>query len=218
MNQPLITDWINAIASIIGIPLVLISILKIISKDKDKERKIVSLENIAISQDELIKKMSEQINELQNQTSEFQYQSTLMRDSNEIVNKQIELQNLIFNHNVDIEDKKMEIQKQTHLNEIKPNFSRGPSSRDSRKIEINLTNKGQTARKLRIEHIEDNVQFETLDIEREYDNEKSLKLKGTFNHISEEYKIDLLFEDVEGNQYKQRLTNKKIDRPILITN
>jgi uncharacterized coiled-coil protein SlyX len=66
MTEPLITDWINSIAALIGIPIVVWGIIKLFIKDKNQERKLSSLEKLAVSQDEMIKKMTEQISELSN--------------------------------------------------------------------------------------------------------------------------------------------------------
>ena len=59
MTEPLITDWINSIAALIGIPIVVWGIIKLFIKDKNQERKLSSLEKLAVSQDEMIKKMKE---------------------------------------------------------------------------------------------------------------------------------------------------------------
>jgi hypothetical protein len=56
MIEALDPDWINALSSALGIPIIIWGIIKIFKKDKDQERKLNSLEDLAISQDEIIKK------------------------------------------------------------------------------------------------------------------------------------------------------------------
>lgn len=66
--EPSITDWISALASLLGIPAVLYGMGRLFVKDKEKERQLNSLESLAASQ-------VLQIDELSKQTSEYQYHS-----------------------------------------------------------------------------------------------------------------------------------------------
>ncbi|PTN09718.1 hypothetical protein [Mangrovibacterium marinum] len=224
MSTPTIPDWISAASSFLSIPIIIWGIVKIFKKDKNQERKINSLENLAISQDEMIKKMTEQINELAKQTSEYQFQSVLMKESNSLISKQIELQNDIFLHNKGIEEKKLEIQEIKRLSEIKPHFTNNGGSGSSSNFLINLKNKGFTARNLRLNKIRGEfIIFEKLNPEVEIDSGKNIEIKANItpsgrnqDNGNRDYEIELLFEDIDGNKYKQKIENRKIGNPELI--
>ena len=49
-----ITDWIQAIGVFIGVPIILSGIVKLFIKDKDKERKIIALENLSKQHSEIV--------------------------------------------------------------------------------------------------------------------------------------------------------------------
>ena len=224
MAEPLITDWINSIASLVGVPIVLGGIYKLFIKDKNQERKLSSLEKLAVSQDDMIKKMTEQINELSKQTSEYQYQSELMQESNGLIGKQIDLQNDIFLHNKGVEDKKLEIQKIKRLSEIKPHFINNGGGSNSSNISITLKNKGKTAKNISLKKIHGEfINFQKLNSEIEIDNGKNIEIKGNItpsgrnqNNGNRVYEIELTYENVDGNKYKQKIENRKIGNPELI--
>jgi hypothetical protein len=222
---PTITDWISAIASIIGtvagLPLIIVGIFRLFKKDKQQERKLNSLENLATSQNEVIEKMSEQIVELSNQTFEFQQQSASLVDLNKLISKQIDLQNSIFLHDKDIEEKKLELERMKHLNEIKPyfRFSSGTGS------SITLTNEGKTAKNLQFgERESDDFHFTHIDPKSEIRIGEKTRIMLTrrgegqrYDIMSGKYKVELCFEDIDGNKYKQEILNGKIGPPELTT-
>jgi hypothetical protein len=224
MTEPLITDWISSIAALLGIPIVIWGIIKLFIKDKNQERKLSSLEKLAVSQDEMIKKMTEQISELSKQTSEYQFQSELMKESNNLISKQIELQNDIFLHNKGIEEKKLEIQEIKRLSDIKPHFINNGGGSNSSSILINLKNKGNTARCLILNKIRGEfINFERLNPEAEIDNGKNIEIKANItpsgryqDNGQRDYQIELLYEDIDGNKYKQKIENREIGNPELI--
>jgi len=224
MNEPLVTDWINSIAALIGVPLVIWGIIRLFIKDKDQERKLSSLEKLAVSQDEMIKKMTEQIYELSKQTSEYQFQSELMKESNNLISKQFELQNDTFFHNKGIEEKKLELEKIKRLSEIKPHFINNGGSSNSSNISITLKNKGNTASNLILNKVRGEfIFFEKLNSEIEIDNGKNIEIKANIassgryqDNGSRDYELELKYTDMDGNQYKQKIENRKIGNPELI--
>jgi len=226
MTQPSITDWISAISSGLGIPLIIWGIIKIFKKDKSQERKINSLENLAISQNEMINKLTEQIDELSKQTAEFQFQSQLMKESNVLLSKQIELQNNIFLHDKGIEEKKLEIQKIKRLGDIKPHFINNGSSSNSLNLVINLRNKGNTAKNLILNKVRGEfLNFGQLNPDAEIDTGKNIEIKANVtpsgkNHDNgnRDYEIELLYEDIDGNKYRQTIENQKVGNPEIIEN
>jgi hypothetical protein len=224
MSEPLITDWINSIAALLGIPIVVWGLIKLFLKDKNQERKLSSLEKLAVSQDEVIKKMTEQINELSKQTSEYQFQSVLMKESNSLISKQLELQNDIFFHNKGIEEKKLEIQKIKRLSEIKPHFTNNGGSSNSSNITLTLKNKGNTAKNLSLIKISgEYIIFQKLNSELEIDNGRNIEIKANITSSGRSgdngnrvYELELTYENIDGNKYMQKIINGKIGNPELI--
>jgi len=229
INEPLITDWINSIAALLGVPLIIWGIIKLFIKDNSQERKIGSLESLAISQNNVTLKMTEEIQELSRQTSEFQYQSELMKESNFLIQKQIELQNEIFLYNKISKEKKLEFQRIERLSKIKPFFVYSGENSNQREFNVKLLNKGETAKNISIIQI-DNELAKILPIEnfKEYGNNQKLEIKGCadlsrtyYNSRQVPFVLDLMFNDIDGNKYKQTLTrdnNYKITNPKLIEN
>ncbi|MCL4483631.1 MAG: hypothetical protein M1445_13650 [Bacteroidetes bacterium] len=224
MTEPLVTDWINSIAALIGVPFVIWGIIKLFIKDKNQERKLSSLEKLAVSQDEMIKKMTEQIYELSKQTSEYQFQSELMKESNTLISKQFELQNDIFFHNKGIEEKKLELERIKRLSEIKPHFINNGGSSNSSNILISLKNKGNTAKNLILNKVRGEfLFFEKLNSEIEIDNGQNIEIKGNIassgrnqDNGSRDYELELKYEDIDGKQYKQKIEHRKMGNPELI--
>lgn len=214
MNEPLITDWINSFAALLGVPLVVWGIIQLFLKNKSQDRKLTSLENLAKSQNDVVLKMSEQIQELSRQTSEFQFQSELMKESNLLIQKQIELQNDMYLHSKISEEKKYELQRIESISKIKPHFvfSGGHSSPSG--FTVKLLNKGQTARKLSLQQIDNEfAKFSPIDENKEYDNNQKIEISGYadssktfYNSNQVPFSIELFFEDIEGNKYKQQVT------------
>jgi hypothetical protein len=221
MTQPIITDWIIAISSVLGIPLIIWGIIKIFKKDKNQERKINSLENLAVSQTDITNKMTDEINELAKQTSEYQYQSSLMEESNKLISKQIEIQNDIFLHNKVTEDRKLELQEMERLSKIKPHFTFNTGSSNSKQITLKLKNKGATAKNLRFEKVSGEfIHFSKLNSEVEVDNGNIIEITGNinsnaagFNNLQRRYELVLFYEDSDDHTYKQRIVNNRISTP-----
>ena len=176
----------------------------------------------------MISKMSEQIEELSRQTSEFQYHSELMKESNDLFNKQIELQNEMFLHNKIAESSKIELQKKERLVKIKPHFTflRGLSNPSS--FSTSYLNKGHTAKKLELQGAENNLaSFQKLDNDKEINTNEKIEINGwanaelTSNNSNiVAYEIWLNYEDIDGNRYKQKISHHQhkdsIGNPELI--
>jgi uncharacterized coiled-coil protein SlyX len=144
-SVPNITDWMSAISATVGIPLVIITLYKLLAKDKEKEKRLKAIESIAISQNEVVEKLQGQINELANQTSEFQRQTSLMADANLLLEKQLELQADIYLDSKGIEEKKLEIEEKKRLADIKPYFRYYGGISNPRGFTINFINEGGDA-------------------------------------------------------------------------
>lgn len=87
-----ITDWIRAIAQLIGIPATIWGLITLFRRDKKQERKLKGLEDIAISQNEINTNFVNQINELKTQTQEFKEHTSLMAQKNSIIEESLNLE------------------------------------------------------------------------------------------------------------------------------
>ena len=220
-TEPKITDWISSIAALLGIPSIVFGIVRLFIKNKDQEKKLVALESLASSQ-------SQQIEELARQTSEYQYHSELMRDSNELLRNQIDLQNQIFLHNRVNDKQKAELQKKERMSAIKPHFILSGGSSNPENFQVRLQNKGNTARNLKLELIDDElVKINPLNSTKECNQNQGIEILGTANSAKTElnsnqvpFELLIHYEDIDGNRYTQRLTRRQqrtnISNPTLI--
>ncbi len=212
VDPPKITDWISSIAAAIGIPLVLISFIKLVKKDKDREAQIKAIVTISA-------KLTEQIEQLTIQASESQYQSALMFEHNKLIEKQLEIQTEAFTNSNTIETKKLALQKQKQLAEIRPHFTFNGSANDY----LHLTNKGQTAYTLSLEEIEPLGGMMQLDRTSSIGTNSLMAINLQFdNHLpfnQRRYHIRLKFKDIDENEYYQEIENTglKVDvkNPVL---
>jgi hypothetical protein len=208
--KPSITDWINAIAALLGIPALLFGIGRLFIKDKEKQRQLNSLDSLANSQ-------TRSIEELTKQTSEFQYHSELMKESNELLAKQIELQNEIFLHQQVTAEQKLELESRKRKSEIKPYFIFEGASSDPNGFNIRLLNKGKTAKQVYLEQIDDKqAQIRQLDNKKEYEQNTKLEIIGSadssktsLNSNQVSFDLILFYTDIDGNRYKQQVTRRQ---------
>ena len=61
MNQPMITDWIQAIGIFLGFPTMIWGIVTLFKKDKNKETQIKALTDLSKAQVEILNEMRNQI-------------------------------------------------------------------------------------------------------------------------------------------------------------
>lgn len=107
--------WIAAIAALIGVPLSLVSLIKLVHRDKEKEQQIAAIVNIT-------SQLGEQVKELSAQTSEFKYQSDLMFEHNKLQEKQLDLQKMIQTEQNGFEAQKLAFLRQERIVNIRPYF------------------------------------------------------------------------------------------------
>ena len=74
-----ITDWISAIGVLLGVPITIVSLYKLFMKDKEQERKLNSLEKMAIEQNNIVLQLKSQADQMIIQSGHFQYQASLMK-------------------------------------------------------------------------------------------------------------------------------------------
>jgi hypothetical protein len=204
--------WIAALSALIGVPLSLIAFLKLISRDKDREKQIASLTGIAAQ-------LSQQVQELAVQTSEFRFHSQLMQEHNNILEMQLELTQKTRLEHANVEAEKLAIEKQQRLNDIRPFFTFKNSTRVGIGFELALTNKGATA--IDISAIPGRNAAAIRVSPNSVDQQGVLKLSGNVNVVDlvYEYIFTLIYKDQDQNEYSQTIAvsghNFKVDKPIL---
>jgi|SRR5690606_12760556 hypothetical protein len=198
MSEPNTADWITAIAALFGIGPIIWGVVKLFLRDKEKE--------------ERLKFVQGQLDELKRQTSEFQYQSTLMREANDLLEKQVALQTDMYLQTKDIEHKKLEIEKQKRIAETKPHFVFQTASSSPDGFECKLRNNGATAENIRIHEnteflrmrpLRDNLRAETgqvIEIGGAADMTKTY-----FNSNQVTGQILISFKDVDKREYFQNI-------------
>lgn len=207
-----VTDWIQAIGVLLGIPATIWGIFSLFRKDKEKEMEIDALNNMAISQNEVVIKLTEQIEQLTLQSNEFQYHSNLMLERNKILEKQFELQNAIYLGEKATSEKQEALEKSKHLLAIKPFFINNMSQSSPISFSLRLENKGGDARNIRIvNNHTDFVWFRRLDNINinQYDSFEIIgganAEKTFYNGNNVTFEIQLEFDDIEGNTYSQTI-------------
>ncbi|MEZ7496596.1 hypothetical protein QO206_13965 [Leeuwenhoekiella aequorea] len=207
-----ITDWISAIGVLLGVPITIVSLYKLFMKDKEQERKLNSLEKMAIEQNNIVLQLKSQADQMIIQSGHFQYQASLMKESNRLIEKQLELQTGIFLHDKDTAESKIKLEAQKRLSEIKPYFSFEGSSSGPDGFKLMLQNLGKRAENVTIKEVDTKfVNLQPKIENRSVDNNNLLNINGYPNAnthnpaIEEPYEIDLNFSDIDGNKYFQKI-------------
>lgn len=228
MDTPNITDWISAIGVLLGFPAIIVGIFKLFRKDKDLDRQISSLENLAKSQNDVVNKMTDEIQELTRQTSEFQFQTEHMKEANNIARQHFEVINELYLQNRTTAEKQIELQRIERLSRIKPHFTYSGQNSSPNSFLVTLFNKGNTAKNIELVQVDNELaRFFPIDKYKEIETNKKLEIKGSsnltktyFNSNQVPFDIELLYEDEDGNRYRQKLSrqnqNYKLTNPELL--
>tara|TARA_R110000868_G_scaffold345571_1_gene606704 strand:- start:130 stop:690 length:561 start_codon:yes stop_codon:yes gene_type:complete len=181
-------------------------------------------------QNEIVKQLKNQADQMIIQSGQMQYQSSLMNDSNKLLEKQIELQSNMFLHNQGIEEQKLSLERQRIMSKIKPYFVKQGSNSNADRFYANFTNKGKEAKNLTIQELDVSlVRLQIPKLNLRIDQGGAFNLEGTprkdTGNISPEqvtYQIELQYQDAENNQYTQRVEKLRgggyeVGEPILIS-
>jgi hypothetical protein len=218
-----ITDWIQAIGVLLGIPVGVWSIISLFRKDKEKEKQLESLSSIATSQNEAVKMLSEQVEQLTIQSNHFQYQGSLMKDANDLTKQQLAMQYDFYVHGKEVEHKKLEWEKNKRIAEIKPYFIFNLSHSSPEMFKLNLENKGGDAKNIRIQNIETKfVWFDPIPKDFSVGKIDVFNISGRpnpentyFNGNNVTFEINLEFEDIDGNSYYQNIKRLQTGKFII---
>lgn len=210
-----ITDWISAIGVLLAVPITIVSLFKLFRKNKEQERKISSLETIAKEQNSIVLQLKSQADQMIIQSGHFQYQASLMKESNRLIEKQLELQTGIFLHDKDTANSQAKLEAQKRLGEIKPHFSFEGSSSGPDGFKLSLQNLGNKAENVSVIEIDNKfVNLQPKIENRNVDNNNLLNINGYpnaethFPAIEVPYEVNLNYSDIDGNNYFQKI--KKI--------
>ena len=207
-----ITDLIQAIGVGLGFPAAVWGIFKLFIKDQDKARQIKSLENISISQNSAIDKMTDQIAELSKQTSQFEYQSLLFKEGNELLKDQIKIQTDALLNDKDHKAAYLELERKKRKSEIRPFFkSTGSAYSGEQDFRLPFVNFGGRANFERIEEIDSSnitiihqCRKERI-IEQNDIYEFQAIAKGRFHGHNVPFEVNLIYYDADKNKYKQNI-------------
>ena len=140
-----ITDIIQAVGVFLGIPVAIWGIFQLFIKDKDKAKQLKALEGIALSQNTAIGKMTEQITELSKQTSQFEFQSFLLKESNDLLKEQIQIQTDAIINDKDHKKKSLDLDIKKRKLEIRPFLKISGGSSGPNYMGLPMINYGERA-------------------------------------------------------------------------
>jgi transcriptional regulator of heat shock response len=211
--DPSLIAWLSAIVSIVGIPIAVISLYKLVQKDKDKEKRLKAIESIAITQNKQLIAMQGQVEQLSKHTSEFQNQTFTMQEANDILNKQLEIQRSAHETSENIEQRKLELEKKKHLISIRPYFNHNGGNSNANEFNLTLKNTETEAQNvILITADEGNITFQPVEqkkVKKDGIITISGKSKTIISSIPSElmaFEAHLVFSDNEGNGYSQRIS------------
>lgn len=184
-----ITDWITAVAAVIGIPLSMIAFIKLIRRDKDKQDQIDKLATMA--------------GILDNQTSE-------MRKHNELVAMQVEIlrESSVNNgHDKDSQKKLQEIEEKKLRLSVQPRLWLNGAGYTGYTGEwyFDLNNKGEVAYIDAIDLLSGDIVLHPLSFPFELEKGAQRNIRGKDNgtkHIKDsEFEIEILYHNTLGQPY-----------------
>jgi hypothetical protein len=212
LEIPNITDWISAIATAIGAPLALWGFIKLISRDKDREKEIKSLVDLSESQAKSLEQMKNMLLEFQKQTQEFEYQTNLMRESNEIFKEHVNIISISIKQDKEYRQSLIDLESRKRKSEIKPHFIWAGASGQgySGNCEVRLKNIGQTAylKDLIVKDTSPVMFYKEFSEDKMINQNQEVKVPGMIRDGSMsvnvvDYEFELQFVDADNNLYKQ---------------
>jgi len=207
--QPLITDWIQSIAAVIAVPGAIVSFFILFKRDRNKEKQLKRLTEIA--------------NNHQLIASEMQQQTFRMSEQNAILEKQFELQQKMFLSGINeseqirirqVEENKIRIQQRK--NDIKPYLGwAGNSSSPEGRIGLELKNRGAgEARDIEIKVTSGDVSISHIHptVAPAGSNIKINLRANNSNAYSAIVTLTIYYVDIDGNKYYQQIDKSSENR------
>lgn len=228
LNIPNITDWLTAIAAVIGAPLALWGFIKLIKRDKERETEIAALRNLSSVQSQSLEETKSILLEFQKQTQEFEFQTSLMRESNEFFKEHLTIISGSFKNGAELKSNLANLEIRKRKSEIKPHFifSGAFGQGISGEYRVRLKNIGQTAylKDIVVPDSSELIFFNEFSENTRIDKDQEVSINGKIKDGSlrvnvADYEFHILFKDTDNNEYKQiikRMDNGsryKVDLP-----
>lgn len=194
INSPMITDWLQGIGTILGVPAAIAAFIMLFVRDKLKQKQI---DKLIIVADELKK----QTNELSLQTQHMAEYNQILKD---ILNYQIKYQE----GNIENQTEIVELKKKELKSRYKPIFKWDGGQSSAKLISIKVKNVGEVAKILELKEIgEGKLKFVTqrgVEVPKNNYFQLEAEYLGPDSVHNIDNLIEILFEDAVGNRYKQK--------------
>lgn len=191
-------NWIMAIAATWGVFEIVRGYFRLRKQEKENEQKI--------------KFFDDQLNEFRRQTTQFEYQTSLMSESNKIIEKGIENLTKILGRGQATEEAQIEIDKQRRILDIRPFFNSRSGHSSPSDFGIRMINQGGAATNFRIIDVSGPITANPLRLERVIDRGQELEVSGRSTDASNGFNSNLVtgqiligFTDIDGNKYQQNI-------------
>lgn len=192
-------NWIMAAAAAWGAIELIRGYFKLKQQQKENEQRVNFL--------------SDQLNEFKRQTTQFEYQTSLMSESNQIIEKGIDNLTKILGRGQEAEEERMEIERQRRILEIRPFFNPRSGHSSQSDFGIKLTNQGGAATDFRIIAVSNNtITVSPIKKERTIEKGQELEISGRSNVAETNYNANLVsaqillgYADIDGNKYQQNI-------------
>ena len=195
----LLPNWIMAAAAAWGVFEIIRGYFKLRQKQIENEQKVKFLE--------------EQLNEFRRQTTQFEFQTSIMSESNLIIEKGIDNLTKIFGQGQEAEEKRLEIEIQRRSIDIRPFFNILFGHSNPKEFSIKLINRGGTATDFRIiDTSNDLIKINNLRSDRIIEKGQELEISGKSNDAGTGYNSNLAtgqfllgYSDIDKNKYQQNI-------------
>lgn len=207
-------EWVSAISSAIGVPSAIVGFIILFIKDRNKERKINSLEN-------MVEELKNHTLEMNKQSGHLLYQASLMKESNDMHNEYFKSLMQTSKRDLEMKVKDNEFKNRKRINDIKPFFVFSSSStspvQDNNFVLI-LKNEGGKAIDVKIKEIDTSKVTLSLNASLSKDISKdevirivgSVNLNKSFSHPKDvTYQVVIEYVDIDGNKYNQQISKLK---------
>lgn len=194
-----IPNWIMALAASYGVIEIVRGQINLKKQQKENEKSIAFL--------------NAQVDEMRRQTTQFEYQTSLMSESNKIMDKGIDNLIRILGRGQEAAEAQREIEQQRRILEIRPFFNpRSGHSSPSGGFGIKMVNQGGAATNFRIIDVSGPIIASPLKQDRVVDKGQELEVSGKSNDASTGFNSNIVtgqillgFTDIDGNKYQQNI-------------
>jgi len=207
---PSITDWLTAIAALIGVPLSLWAFVKLIIKDKDKQIQIDKLSGIAAAQ-------VTQAEEMVRQTAVMVNQAESLSKQNDLIAQQIDVlrNTAMFKNNDNEAVAKLQVIEEQRLRlSVKPRlWLNGAGYKGyNGEMHVDLNNKGEVAHLDNFNLLAGDIVLHSFSLPFDLEKGGHRNIYGRSNgakHIMDtDYTIEILYHDALNHHYRAVIKGK----------